>query len=57
MTKRELLNIIESFNDGAILIFSEQSSDLLDLSSDGHTVAHVVEVNTGIHRYLVLLEE
>ncbi len=56
MTKKELLNLIEYFDDSAILLFSEDSTDFLNLSSDGHTVGSVVEVNTGRNRYLVFSE-
>ncbi len=49
MTKKELMEKIESFDDEAILLFFEDDSDFRDLSS----IEGVIEVNTGTKRYIV----
>ena len=56
MKKKELLTIIEDFDDDAILVASTDSTDFLDLESNGFGVNGVVEVNTGTKKYIVLSE-
>ena len=56
MTKKELLERIESFDDNAILIFSDDACDFLNVSSDGHSIENAIEVNDGHRKYIVLVE-
>ncbi len=56
MTKSELLKKIASFDDDAILIFSNDVRDFRDLESDGASIHDVLQVNTGTYKYIVFVE-
>ena len=53
MTKKQLLNAIESFDNEAVLVFSEDTRDFLSIDSDGLEVSSVLEVNTGTKKFIV----
>lgn len=57
MTKKKLLEIIESFDDNSVILFSEDTDDFRNLDGDeSHHVTSVLEANTGITKYIILSE-
>ncbi len=59
MTKKEIMEILKSFDDESILVFIDNSCDLLDLDNEGHAINLVVEINTGntgTKKYIALVE-
>ena len=56
MTLEEFLQIAKSFDPKAELLFSNDTSDFIDLSNGGRALGPVVEVNTGTKKYIVFSE-
>lgn len=56
MTKKELLEKMEHFDDDAVLLFSDDMSDFRDLESDACEIFDVLQVYTGAHKYIVFTE-
>ncbi len=56
MKLKQFLNTVAAFDEDSEMLFSEDTSDFLALSGDGHALNTVVEVNTGNKKYVVISE-
>ncbi len=56
MLLKEFLNTVAAFDENSEILFSEDTSDFLNLRGDGHALKTVVEVNTGNKKYVVISE-
>ncbi len=56
MKLKQFLNTVAAFDEDSEMVLSEDTSDFLDLSCNGHALGTVVEVNIGNEKYVVISE-
>ena len=56
MKKKEMINIIENFDDDSDIVFVPEFRDLLNLHSEGTDISHVLEINNGTKLVIALME-
>ncbi len=56
MKKRELISLLETFDEASDVVFVEDYRDLVNLDADAVLIAQVVEVNNGVKKVIALME-
>ena len=56
MKKKELLKLIENFDDDSDVVFVKNIGDLLHLDAEGMDISDVAEINNGEQKVIALVE-